>query len=607
MAFNTNDPSKWLFDFDATPSWKGGETYTFHFTFSLYRPNSTTYYYGLTWNINFYVNGVWHSYTYKNPNKVTVAARTWYTVCEFWKDIAIPGYSTNNRSIATSCTFTSDGSPASGSGEKVATLSPNATTAGQTVFEIIENGDNTFDYKGTVGAAGTNNNVYNAYIYCNMNKNDYPIDHTSPGCIGKWACAADNQYNGGKTFEVNAWGPISFTEDVNIKARSYTVDALGQRPTYTTQAALWFFSKPGMPKLDITNTDNNIVTITATKGDDGSHNRSQSVEIEYKTTGDWQAYTEPITINQNTTVYARARTVGEYPGKNNMFKYSDWSTDNTSVSAYSKPGTPTVQVVDNGNNTFCFEVQAGNNGDNNNISQSVEISYKTNTSQSFTKVLIPCTYGEKRKSGNFNINRDTIVMWQARTRGSYTGGNSSYLYSNTILSNSKVIIYYQKPSIEGSPIIEYNKKLTKKSTITISQSINVFKNTKFESYSVYLYHNNIQCYSQNIKENNVTEKTNKEYKIQHSLNLKDIPNHKFKKGDQIYAKIIYNIQDGAGNNLMQFDESISGTYTIESSGIMRVNVNNNWYEGQVWVNVGGIWKEATDVFVKQENVWKEST
>ena len=39
---------------------------------------------------------------------------------------------------------------------------------------------------------------------------------------------------------------------------------------------------------------------------------------------------------------------------------------------------------------------------------------------------------------------------------------------------------------------------------------------------------------------------------------------------------------------------------------MRVHVNDNWYEGQVWINVNGVWKEATDVFVKQENIWKES-
>ena len=111
-------------------------------------------------------------------------------MCEFWKDITIPGYSTNNRSITTSCTFTSSGSPASGSGAKAATLSPNATTAGQTVFEIVENEDNTFDFRGTVGAAGTNNSVYNAHIYCNMNQNDYPAAG-SPGVIGKWAFGTD--------------------------------------------------------------------------------------------------------------------------------------------------------------------------------------------------------------------------------------------------------------------------------------------------------------------------------------------------------------------------------------------------------------------------------
>jgi hypothetical protein len=45
---------------------------------------------------------------------------------------------------------------------------------------------------------------------------------------------------------------------------------------------------------------------------------------------------------------------------------------------------------------------------------------------------------------------------------------------------------------------------------------------------------------------------------------------------------------------------------IQSNGVMRVNVGGTWHEGQVWINVNGDWKEATDVFVNVDGKWKES-
>ena len=81
----------------------------------------------------------------------------------------------------------------------------------------------------------------------------------------------------------------------------------------------------------------------------------------------------------------------------------------------------------------------------------------------------------------------------------------------------------------------------------------------------------------------------------------------FKKGDQLYTRVEYTIVDGAYNNLVNNDTvPQSDIHTIESSGVMRVNVNGQWHEGQVWINVGGQWKEATDVYVNVEGKWKES-
>ena len=91
---------------------------------------------------------------------------------------------------------------------------------------------------------------------------------------------------------------------------------------------------------------------------------------------------------------------------------------------------------------------------------------------------------------------------------------------------------------------------------------------------------------------------------EHELNLKDC---NLKKDDEIYAKVTYVVNDGMGNNLVRnYDIPVSDNYLIESSGVMRVNVNDSWREGQVWTNVDGVWKEATDVFTNVNGEWKES-
>jgi hypothetical protein len=80
---------------------------------------------------------------------------------------------------------------------------------------------------------------------------------------------------------------------------------------------------------------------------------------------------------------------------------------------------------------------------------------------------------------------------------------------------------------------------------------------------------------------------------------------KLKKDDKIYAVISYEIIDGAGNNLAKNLSKTSQMYQILSSGVMRVNVDGTWHEGQVWIYDNG-WKEATDVFIRTNDGWKES-
>ena len=43
-----------------------------------------------------------------------------------------------------------------------------------------------------------------------------------------------------------------------------------------------------------------------------------------------------------------------------------------------------------------------------------------------------------------------------------------------------------------------------------------------------------------------------------------------------------------------------------NAGIIKIKVNGNWKEGQVWIKNGGIWKEATGVFIKNNGKWNSS-
>lgn len=50
----------------------------------------------------------------------------------------------------------------------------------------------------------------------------------------------------------------------------------------------------------------------------------------------------------------------------------------------------------------------------------------------------------------------------------------------------------------------------------------------------------------------------------------------------------------------------SDTIRVVSAGIVKIKVNNQWKEGQVWIKNNGSWIEADEVYVKTNGVWKSS-
>lgn len=386
--------------------------------------------------------------------------------------------------------------------------------------------------------------------------------------------------------------------------------------------------KPSITKIQTSTSDDQMtVTVTATKGSNGSNNNATGVEIAHSVGDSAKSYklgnTYTFTINSGdydkTVIYAR--TVGTHNidvYKNNDLKettniyYSDeiisFLDENVTITAPEPPNG--LKIHDSGQNQFSITCSKGTDGTNNNA-QDVEIYYTIDGTS-------PLDGGDKLRNsedvhlyrqGEFvGVSKDTTVNAVART----VGFHPKYQYSTWTNIVSQAVLYYQAPTIQR-PTISYDKKLTKKSTITINQSITIYKNSIISSCKAGLYkeqnHNNLQLddiSTINLTDlNNILKTKSVELQISHQFYLSQFDD--ICKGDAIYTKIIYGIQNGASKDLLDINQILaSEIYFIESNGIMRVNVNNNWYEGQVWVNCDGVWKEATDVFVNHNTQWKES-
>lgn len=387
-----------------------------------------------------------------------------------------------------------------------------------------------------------------------------------------------------------------------------------------------FYDNPTKPTdLDI-RVGNNIVTLSAKMGSGVENNSSTGVEMYYTTDGTdpkisstRKQYSTPFGISSDTTIKMAARTIGTYTGNNKAYYYSGWSDLSSAITAYSYPDKPTsLQIVNNGDNSFCIKCIVGRSGLNN-TSDGVEIYYTTDGTSpninSSQKIIVYGSEYNKVTTINIPVSEDIIVKAIARTKGVV----SSFMYSDVCDKKQEQIYYYEKP-ILYNPIINYDKKLTKKSTITVDCSVTPSCHTAYTGYIFNLYHNNEEIIKNKETKFDVpyTNNGSEIFKETTIVNLKDMVDAegkqiKFKKGDILVAEILYHVYpilnetDGSLNNQYQLgDKRQSIEHDIQSNGIMRVKQNDSWYEGQVWVNVDGIWREATDVLLNVDGSWKES-
>ena len=743
--------SNWQFKYDVEEVSYSGKEYTFNVHYYLYRPNSESYYYGPVWTFYAWINGTYKQYDYTSSTKKVVPAQQDYWVCTITMTVPVDGYSVTSRQIKVSAGFDSTNGVSpyrSSGGENTITISANASNVKKPQASIYNNGNNTATITLSNIEGGDNNSVSSYYCAYNINEKRYgSFSNTTTKSISLQK--GDTQVNITNLYTQGSCGDISYGTNISGKVAFYT--------------------RPGPPTVNIEDHGNNTATITCTKGDDGDNNAATGVEVYYTTDGSVPTINSTkytlgtnINVSSNIKLNVMARTVGTYTGNNKAYYYSDEASVTSDIQSYSKPTSVSgLKIKDNGNNTYSFEAISGKDGGDNNRVTAVEFYFTTDgTTPTATSrcIVKSCSQNESVKVDILDVNTDMMVKVRAVTKGSYYGNSKSYLYSNIAETVSQKILYYQPPIIT-TPTIIYDKKLTKKSIITINQNVTLYKNTKLNKCTLQLYRDanenitrddtplqikvsnlkfpytstsgNYPCeyqYGSEITDKGVTFKvledgcvlvngelqskdyaqfnlnnniiltdgttyyinkdcmlcyrlkenirpsgddgfryesnnslkwssdytfvaayiqisnntssplkiSDKTYKpeiyheenewdilgsdllnisnslqnqnvqknINYTLNLKQF---QLKSGDIIYIKILYDLQNGAKEDLINYSQlPFSSMHIIESSGVMRVNVNNQWHEGQVWVNIDGIWKEATDVFANTNGQWKES-
>ena len=155
------------------------------------------------------------------------------------------------------------------------------------------------------------------------------------------------------------------------------------------------------------------------------------------------------------------------------------------------------------------------------------------------------------------------------------------------------LYYYSAPSKPTNLNITYAKKPTTKTAYTLSwaASLDGYNNV-VDSYVGQLFVNDIKCFD--FVCDNQTLSTTYDFR-----NL----SFKLNKGDVLQFKL-YAQGKSAYNNISQTAQSPK--VTVTNAGIIKIKINGNWKEGQVWIKNGGIWKEATEVFIKNNGKWNSS-
>lgn len=261
------------------------------------------------------------------------------------------------------------------------------------------------------------------------------------------------------------------------------------------------------------------------------------------------------------------------------------TTTSGTVAAYATlAGKSTLSIsFVQGENRFVLSGQIGADG-NNNKSSGCDVYYTSDGSvpSKSNGVLISISGKANTKwSKTIDITKDEIIKAIAYTTAPYGGKEGEVA--------TQQVYYYSPPYAPLNLAIVYNNKPTPKAEYSLNWD-------KPEDG----YHNKVSKYHIDILINNNLSKqietTNNSIKYLGSeLSLK--------KGDTLQFTV-YAIGESNYNNISP--TSNSNIVTIISAGIIKIKIGGEWKEGQVWIKTEQGWKQATEVFIKNNNKWNSS-
>lgn len=278
----------------------------------------------------------------------------------------------------------------------------------------------------------------------------------------------------------------------------------------------------------------------------------------------------------------------------------------------------TVSITDNYNNTFTLNGTKGASGINNpSTGPTLKWGYNTKYSNTFTNGSTMTLSA----SGDTNATR--TVYAKSITGATYGDEQTAFAQLD--------VRQYVGPGEPGKPVISYSKnRLTVKENWLFNWVLATKTNdsSPVVGYRIRLYRKRgnsdfikLPIYDSDgknlsikaVSSGDIYYDRDGEYPfiyIYPAYYSKDVhPDEPdILPGDQIKLAVTAYTRygkDNTGNQLFKTSEVASDVSTVQNAGIMRVKIGT-WKEGQVYVKVGGAWKEAEVVQTKVNGYWKES-
>lgn len=321
--------------------------------------------------------------------------------------------------------------------------------------------------------------------------------------------------------------------------------------------------------------------------------------VAIKTTSNSGAWSDTNTVHIGTFTTTSAGDIGIYASLTgiNTLGSSLKAELSVTVNNYNNVSGGTVTITDNGNNTATITGYSAANASNNVIS-SAKLYWLVGYWQEATVVWGGSTYFSKTVSIPSGCAQITADLY------SYARVNTAHV------TTTKSVKYYGDPGYPGKPVLNFRRRnpALRENVYFSWTSAASGTNVPVTGYRLRIYKNGNLLTGINPSDNSAsywdTGSTGTTFVFTSET-------FSFKAGDTVQLGIYSYGYDGAGNQKfngggVSSSHVYSDVYTFTNAAVVRLKVSGTWKEGQVYIKVGAVWKEADSVFVKQNGSWKES-